>query len=363
VNQDLATTLLPGDRAPPCYGISADHTFYSSEGQYGRPAVLILAGTDAVLNLRPAIDAFASRLESFADRNADVMLLLDDNPRGLWPDRPTPVRTIDCGQFLGRCGVGARDSLVLVLDRNLRLALRIHPADGRDVAAACLDCLDDLPNEAPRAVSQPAPAIVLPHLLPRDLCRTLIERFESSPTIDGEVARIDAAGNVRSVVDHDKKCRRDMPIPPDDTLHLLLRTTLLRRCAPEIAKAFQAKVSHIDRILVSRYNTNAGWFRRHRDNTADNVAFRQFALSVNLNTDEYEGGHLLFPEYNDHRYSPPAGGGVIFSTGVLHEAAPVTSGHRYVLLTFLHSDEAEIRRQTYLARAALDRPDSALART
>jgi predicted 2-oxoglutarate/Fe(II)-dependent dioxygenase YbiX len=346
-------TVLPGDRLPPCYGVSADRTFYSSEEQYGRPVVLILAGADAAASLRPVIDSFSSMLESFADRNTDVLLLLDDNPLWLWPDRPVLIRTIDCGQFLERCGVGARDSLLLVVDRNLRVALRSRPAGGPDAAAACLDCLDDSPHEVSRFVSQPAPAIVMPNLLPRDLCRALIERFESSPVIDGEIARTDAAGNVCSVVDHGKKCRRDMPIAPDEDLHHLLRTTVLRRCAPEIAKAFQVKVSHTDRILVSRYDTSAGWFRRHRDNTAENVAFRQFALSLNLNTEDYEGGHLLFPEYNDHRYSPPTGGGVIFSTAVLHEAAPVTLGRRYVLLTFLHSDAAEVRRQAYLARTCL----------
>ena len=45
----------------------------------------------------------------------------------------------------------------------------------------------------------------------------------------------------------------------------------------------------------------ADWFRRHHDNAASNVAFREYALSVNLNTGEYKGGDLLFPEYNNHR--------------------------------------------------------------
>jgi predicted 2-oxoglutarate/Fe(II)-dependent dioxygenase YbiX len=348
-----APPVLAGDRLPPCYGMSADHTFYSSEEQYGRPAVLILAGADVVPSLGAVIDDFVSKRESFTNRNADVMLLLDDDPLRLGQDQRAQIRTIDCGQFLSRCGVGAGDSLLLVLDRNLRVAFRSDPAACPDAAAACLECLDDLPRETSRRVSQPAPAIVLPNLLPRALCRSLIERFESSPVIDGEVARTDAAGNIRSVVDHGKKCRRDMPIGSDDNLHEMLRGILLRRCAPEIAKAFQANVSHTDRILVSRYDTKAGWFRRHRDNTAENVAFRQFALSLNLNTEDYDGGHLLFPEYNDHCYSPPTGGGLIFSTAVLHEAAPVTFGRRYVLLTFLHSDEAEVRRQSYLSRAAL----------
>jgi predicted 2-oxoglutarate/Fe(II)-dependent dioxygenase YbiX len=186
--------------------------------------------------------------------------------------------------------------------------------------------------------------VVLPNLLPRAQCRLLIDIFESSPTIDGAVARIDAAGNVRSVVDHQKKHRRDLMIDTKSELHAMLRHTLLDRCAPEIARAFQARVSYTDRILLSRYDDTGGWFRRHRDNAASNTAFREFALSLNLNTGEYGGGHLIFPEYNDHRYSPPAGGGLIFSTGVLHEATPITSGRRYVLLTFFHSEAAEARR-------------------
>ncbi len=194
---------------------------------------------------------------------------------------------------------------------------------------------------------------MLPNLLPHELCRHLIQLFDNSPTIDGAIARIDAAGNVCSVVDHNKKNRRDMMIPADSDLHLALRDTLLAQCAPEIKKAFQHQTSYTDRILISRYDQSAGWFRRHRDNAASNVAFREFALSVNLNTSEYEGGDLLFPEYNDHRYRPPTGGGVIFSTSLLHEASPVTSGRRYVLLTFLHGEAAEAGRLAQAATVAL----------
>lgn len=289
--------------------------------------------------------------DSFLRQDTDVLLLLDDNPRWLWPDQPPPVRAIDCGDFARRCGVGANGSLLLLLDRNLRIVFQAQPADTAELPLVCLAHLEALPREAPRAILQPAPAIVLPNLLSHDICRTLIGRFESSEAIDGEVARIDPDGAVRSVVDHSKKRRLDMPIGPADPLHAALRTVLLRRCAPEIAKAFQATVTHTDRILLSRYDADAGWFRRHRDNAAPNVAFRQFALSVNLNTGDYEGGHLLFPEYNDHQYAPPVGGGLIFSTGLLHEAAPVTSGSRYVLLTFFHGDAAEDLRLGYLSRS------------
>lgn len=340
----------PGDRPPGCFGMTAERVFYSFEEQYGRPVVLILVGAEAVAGMAGLIQAFAAATAAFQARGADVLVLVDDNPYSLFGGDQPAFPTVDCGAFLGRCGVRAGDALVLTLDRNLRVAQRLRPSQQADLVALCLDALDRLPHDLPSDLSQPAPVVLLPNLLSNEMCRALIERFESSPTIDGAVARIDPTGAVRSVIDHEKKHRRDMMIAPDEELHGVLRDTLLRRCAPEIAKAFQVSVTYTDRILVSRYDDNGGWFRRHRDNAAENVAFREFALSVNLNTGEYEGGHLLFPEYNDHRYRPAAGGGIIFSTAVLHEAAPVTQGHRYVLLTFFHSAAAEVRRQEYEAR-------------
>jgi predicted 2-oxoglutarate/Fe(II)-dependent dioxygenase YbiX len=346
--------MQAGDRPPLCYGMSADRVFYSFEEQYGRPAVLILAGAKSE-RLPDVAGGLVSQLSSFAIRNADVLILVADNPARLFGGRlaSISIRTIDCGTFLSRCEVGAGDTLVLVLDRNLRIAARLEPEKVIDVASACLACLDALPSEAPRDVAMPAPIIVLPNLVPRALCRQLIELFESSPTIDGGVARVDAAGQVCSVVDHQKKHRRDLIIQEDTDLHRMLREMLLARCAPEIAKAFHSRVAYTDRILLSRYDNAAGWFRRHRDDAACNVAFREFALSVNLNTGEYEGGHVLFPEYNDHRYCAPAGGGVIFSAALLHEAASVTSGRRYVLLTFLHGEAAEARRLAQIAEASI----------
>lgn len=346
--------VLPGDRAPSCFGMTTERRFYSFEEQYGRPTVLILAGAEALPGLRTLLEDFIANQDVFASRKADIVLLVNDNPMQLWRNNQpsVPICTVDCGSFLARCGVGGGDALVLVLDRNLRVALRLSPQQqATDVIATCLGCLDALPQEPPRDAATPAPVIILPNLIGRDLCRTLIERFERGPSIEGEVARIDAAGVVRSVIDHDKKHRRDLPIPPNDNLYPTLHRTLLDRCAPEIAKAFQVAVKHTDRILVARYDAFGGWFRRHRDDAADNVAFRQFAISVNLNVEAYRGGHLRFPEYNDHRYAPPTGGGLIFSTSILHEAAAVTSGCRYVLLTFFHGDAAEARRQAYFSNA------------
>ena len=345
-----------GDRAPPCFGMSTDRAFYSSEEQYGRPCVLILASSGAAP--LPLVSTFAPRLNAFAKRNADVLIMVEGNPWRLFGEAlsAVPIRIVDSGTFLSRCGVARESIAVLVLDRNMRIALRLSPAADGDIVGDCLKCLDALPYEAASDVATPAPVLVLPNLLPPAFCRSLIELFDCSPTIEGAVARIDAAGHSRSVVDHTKKHRRDLMLDEGSALHRRLQDSLLERCAADIFKAFQARVTYTDRILLSRYDDSGGFFRRHRDNAAANIAFREFALSVNLNTGDYDGGHVIFPEYNDHRYRPPTGAGVIFSTGLLHEATPVTAGRRYVLLTFFHGEAAEARRR------ALDQVDASIPR-
>ena len=311
---------LFGLHVPACYGMAADRRFYQLDQQYGRPVLLVLVGAESGT-------AAAAVLAEVADCGVEVMVVVDDNP-ALFGACAVPV--VDAGSFLRRCDVGAREVMLLLLDRALRVAAQSWPGREADAVARCLAALHALPRETP------APAIVLPNLLSRQMCRHLIELFEVSPTMEGEVARVDASGETRNVVDHGKKHRRDMPIAADTELHLALQGRLLARCAPEITRAFGVTVTATDRILVARYDDTGGYFRRHRDNAAQHVAFREFALSLNLNAEEYEGGDLLFPEYNEQPHRPPTGAGLIFSAAVLHEAMPVRRGRRYVLLTFFH---------------------------
>jgi hypothetical protein len=329
--------------------MTAARRFYSLEHQAGRPAAVIVAPDPAAPGLPSLIESFARQSGAFTACDADVVILGNENVVRAFADSlaASPViQLVDCAS-----GTLTLEPVVFVTDRNLRVAMVAPLAP--EAVEACLRCLVELPRESPRDIFLPAPVLVLPNLLPPEICRILIERFESGPSIDGGVASIDADGRPCCRVDHRKKNRRDQIISPEDKIHDLLRNALIARCAPEIAKAFRAKVTHTDRILISRYEEPAGWFLRHRDNLGENVAFREFALSLNLNTEEYEGGHITFPEYNDHRYRPPTGAGIIFSASLLHEAAAVTLGRRYVLLTFLHGDAAEARRQAYEARTAI----------
>jgi predicted 2-oxoglutarate/Fe(II)-dependent dioxygenase YbiX len=346
VDHAVPPPLQPGERMPFWYGMAGGGGFFSLESLAGAPAIIVLAHGVP----RDDLGALVAPLAIAARRAVVVILGSDDTVLTLRDDPAAHgMRLVDCNPAqLGPAGVGpdARSpARILVVDRNQRIALHLAAAPGTDLAAACLRALDTLPQEAGREMLMPAPALLLPNLLSAAQCRHLIARFESGATIDSGMATIDEHGQPRTRLDHAKKRRRDLLIGPDDPDHDTLQALLLRRCAPEIARAFQASIAHTDRILVACYDDTGGYFRRHRDNAGEHVAFREFAISVNLNTEEYEGGGLLFPECNDHLYRPPTGAGFIFSTSLLHEATPVTRGRRYVLLTFFHSEAAERRRR------------------
>jgi predicted 2-oxoglutarate/Fe(II)-dependent dioxygenase YbiX len=139
------------------------------------------------------------------------------------------------------------------------------------------------------------------------------------------------------------KRRRDVVVD-DLPLYERLRERVGRRVLPEIRRAFGVQISQMEAPRVGCYDaSDGGWFRRHRDNTTKFTAHRLFAMSLNLNTSEYEGGALRFPEYGRLTYSPPAGGAVVFSCSLLHEALPVTSGRRFGVFTFFHDAAGEAR--------------------
>jgi predicted 2-oxoglutarate/Fe(II)-dependent dioxygenase YbiX len=131
-----------------------------------------------------------------------------------------------------------------------------------------------------------------------------------------------------------------------------LRSRIASRLLPEIKKAFQFQATRIERFIVACYDSaDGGYFRMHKDDGAPGTAHRKFAVSINLNSEDFEGGDLRFPEFGRKTYRPPTGGAVVFSCSLLHEATPVTRGVRYATLPFLY-DEAGAQLREANARAA-----------
>jgi hypothetical protein len=340
--------ISPGNRMPFCAGMDAHRQPYSFDVQAGRAAVLVLASGSSAAAVDPLMNALAASQPALAGLDADLLLLLGfaAGPSA-WQSGPgagSGVPIILChDDFFTRCAAPADLPMVVVIDRASRVMASWVAPDLAGLTAAVLAVVRQAGREPARDCVLPAPVLAVPGLFTAALCQELIDRFETGAHFNSGVSGADPGGKPSDQLNADKKRRRDWLLQPGEDIHERVLDLLFARCGPDIKRAFQSDVTYADRVLVARYDDTGGYFRRHRDNRGETVAFRQFALSVNLN-DGYEGGHLLFPECNDHRYHPAVGEGIVFSASLLHEATPVTLGRRYVLLTFLHDARAEAHR-------------------
>lgn len=220
----------------------------------------------------------------------------------------------------------------LLLDSNLRLVRRARLQHG---ASTFLDLARFIAHGDEQTH---APVMMVPRIFEPELCRHLIKLYAEHGGSESGFMR-EEGGLTVGRLDPSFKRRSDFTIE-DPQLRSALVERIRRRLAPEIERAFQFKATRIERWTVACYDAEqGGFFRPHRDNTAAGTAHRNFACTINLNAEHYEGGDLRFPEYGGRTYRAPTGGAVIFSCSLLHEALPVTRGKRYAFLPFLY-DEA-----------------------
>lgn len=220
----------------------------------------------------------------------------------------------------------------VAIDASGRLA-RVLPGATFDDALSVARRLYE--STAPNVVERQAPVLLVPEVLELSMCQRLIAYWEGGTKLEDRVATTNR-GNLYGL--EEVKKRSDVVVS-DQSLFDAVKTRLARRVIPEIHKAFQVKVTHFEALRLGCYEgAEGGYFRRHRDNRTPYTAHRQFALTLNLNAGEYEGGHLRFPEYGRGLYRPGAGGAVVFSCSLLHEATAVTSGRRFALFTFFYDD-------------------------
>jgi hypothetical protein len=268
---------------------------------------------------------------------------------------------LDAEGAIGR-GYGAVDAdggvkpMWFLLDPSLRL-LSMAPLAEAPAMFARLERLEPVDGHAGAPLH--APVMIVPRIFEPELCRRLIAHYDQRGGDPSGVMR-EVGGKTVGVLDDFKK-RRDAAIE-DPAFLDQLRLRIARRLLPEIQKAYQFRATRIERYIVACYDADeGGYFRAHRDNTTKGTAHRRFAVSINLNAEEFEGGDLRFPEFGHRTYRPPTGGAVVFSCSLLHEATPVTRGRRYAFLPFLYDEAAEAIRQANLHHLAIEPPAEAVA--
>ena len=224
----------------------------------------------------------------------------------------------------------AAQARIYLLDANQRILAVLPGESAQPPAEAILSVLRGYAAGQSTALilGQAPPVLILPRLFEPDFCEELIEAWYTKGHREGSLST--GQGNVYAP---DAKKNREHLIK-DIEQNKRISFTLARRVGPELAKVFNdpRPFRFEGHIVLCYEDDRQDFFALHRDNLRQHDQ-RRYAISLNLN-DDFEGGELVFPEYGPHRFKPPAGGGVIFSGNLLHEALPVTRGTRFALVTF-----------------------------
>ncbi|MBW4682436.1 MAG: redoxin domain-containing protein [Microcoleus vaginatus WJT46-NPBG5] len=360
---DSTRTLTVGDHAPLYALENQDKSLVILRDGVGKPSLLIFYANDDIPGCRDIACAFRDVMPTFNKLDVQIFGISSNPPQSrqafakqhnisypLLFDLNNLV-----SQQYGVCYPGdANDSSILtynriafLLDINLRV-VKIYPLI--DLQSAMGEILKDIktvfPREEPRHLTMQAPVLLIPNVLDRNLCRELMYIWETEGNEESGSMRRQGEKTI-TVLNYNHKIRRDHFIKHSERQTILDRI-LKRRVFPEISKAFNFEVTRREDYRIACYDASrGGFFRPHRDNTTGGTAHRRFAMTLNLNADEYEGGYLRFPEYGPHLYKPETGSAVIFSCTLMHEATDVIAGRRFVLLSFFYGEKEAQQREAY----------------
>jgi peroxiredoxin len=254
------------------------------------------------------------------------------------------------GRLYGTVVEGGYHPTAFLIDPFHRVAA-VEPCTRIDVLLDRMEAL--MAEPVPEAMGF-APVLTVPRILEPGFCRALIDHYNAVGGTSSGFMKLVGDKTVPALDDRTKK-RKDVVIADERLVHSL-RARITDRLIPVIETAFCWRATRIERYIVSCYSAeDAGFFKRHRDNTTPGTAHRRFAVTINLN-DDYDGGDLRFPEFGMRTYRPPVGGATVFSCSLLHEATPVTRGLRYATLPFLYDEAGRETRTANLG--SLVRPES-----
>ena len=361
------TTLQAGDWAPHFHATTNTSHHFSFGSLGGRYVILSFLGT---LTNKASAAAYAHMVAKQpwlqgGRMGAYIAVLYDPaDMRTLATAPPIPgIRAVfdselAIGRLYGRVteqdGVRRYSAITYVLDPMLRV-LAALPIDDAGKHDAMLDkVLATLPPpEAHAGAPLAAPVLVLPRVFEPEFCRRLIELYESHGGVPSGFMR--EVGGMTTVQQDQNLKRRSDHVIADEALQGEIRWRIERRLVPGVRAAFDFTATRLERHLVACYDSkNGGFFKAHRDNTTKGTAHRRFAVTINLNAEDYEGGDLNFPEFGAKTYRAPTGGAVVFGCALLHEALPVTRGRRYAFLPFLFDEAGETLRLENLKFVAQD---------
>lgn len=244
-----------------------------------------------------------------------------------------------------------KKSYAFLCNRNLQVLSRYEFGNIENFMGDIIRDTDELaPKLEHNLVGEHAPVLVVPNVLDQASCQRLISYWQS----EGERFEGKIGADENSNYSKSWKVRTDTHVT--DELQTHLDELLTRNLFPELEKVTGLKVTRREDYKIGCYDgAKGGFFNQHRDNFEPGLAYRRYAMTLNLN-DDFEGGELNFPEYGGGLYRPSAGTAVIFPCSLMHQANKVTTGQRYMLVSFFYGEQEAKQRFLYRQTKGLRGP-------
>ncbi|MBE9041242.1 redoxin domain-containing protein [Oscillatoriales cyanobacterium LEGE 11467] len=364
-------TLSIGDRIP-LFGLldrTGDRFILSDNA--GKPAIVFFYAQDEMPGCQEVAIAFRDLKPECDEANVQIYSISLDRPesRHAFGEQQDISYTLLCdtnravSKLYGVCrpsddekGDWIYARAAFLIDTNLRI-LQIYHLGELETAIDRIrtDIHTLIRREEPRHMTMQAPVLLIPNVLDKEFCQDLIRLWQTDNGDSGFMKR--EGDRTVGYIDYTHKIRRDHFVGDRKILRRLV-SIVQRRVFTEIKRAFQFEATRWESFRIGSYDSSrGGFFRAHRDDTTGGTAHRRFAMTLNLNAGEYEGGFLRFPEHGPHLYKPDTGSAVIFSGSVMHEATDITAGERFVLLSFFYGEKEAEQRKAYEERAKNDYQD------
>lgn len=162
------------------------------------------------------------------------------------------------------------------------------------------------------------PYIEIPNVLDNDLLAEVISYYNNHEN--------------KSTL-HNSSGKNRFHVHPDAELEKKIDFKLRKTAYFKMKEIFNFEVMYRELYKICCYDSESnGRFHAHRDSVSPHV-HRMYGMSLVLN-DDYEGGHLEFPEYNI-KLKPKANTVIIFPGSYSHKVHPITKGKRMALISFL----------------------------
>lgn len=179
--------------------------------------------------------------------------------------------------------------------------------------------------------------IAVPLFQPRS-CRAIIESVTANTGWDSaKVSRRGPDGEVRSVVDPSHRTASVLYSAHLSSMRRRFDVKMNEILKPLVQHLWGYKLTDHEGTQLVRYSAG-GHYIPHSD-VGQRTRNRYYSVVCYLN-DDFEGGRTHFPAL-DYSVTPRCGKAILFPSNYLHGGEPVTSGEKYIFVSWITGPERQ----------------------